>query len=922
PSTPQSRGRGRGGGLGSNNSPQSINDYRAKRNRGRGRGRDGYDNPRNDRGSNNSDAPLSLSLRPLLRPVVFVPATQNRFLFQAEEELIQPIVEDAGDEEQSHLPTADRVARLFSGTYQHPEVDDSNDTEGLEEIDFSDVGRFQQVMDGFASGAAAAVGKGDVEEIVEMEEGSTMPTDVFEEAELPLQEETASSVKESLDTVTTEPDGSNQFPRNVEMLASTSLSISTGDADPELAQVSSSIQSIAIQDEARPRKDEDMQSQEPTQQENPTFFVDVSPSSSNPIQTPIITNRVDGLGLGASSISDDDGDIVVYVAPHPRQGRSTAPTPTPGFRPEIRTTSILTGLPIGTAPPAVGPAPTLDSITFTSFGSGVESQSEDNTQSPKVDSTGLLGVLASAQARVQTRSGDELSPEVGEGKDEGGNGEGIGEAEGSQRAGRTKEEEVGGAEQSEGLWHPIGASLGAAEGMEIDPELDIDMETMKRFVEGMGPSGSRHVTMDDLEDERRIREEDEEKRNEGDEESEEDDDDEEEERNPSTDHEDVEDEDVEDEDVEDDDDDDGEDEDNDDDDDQSPRSSFQARLEHLRKRALSQTSATSAKSKGKSKAKTTLDDDSGSDDEDDWDRNRTWAEEDDDFIAHEQDILDENEDNLVGQDKKSKKQVFQAVYNGDFEDVDTGKPARKAKDKHKDIPPDLVDRWNKDRAKKAIRKKERELARLAAAADPLTKKQGGKKGRKAMLAAAKLDPTIVVLPNRVIDMSTLVQQIRRFIDNIGGPSSMSLPPANKQTRKDIHELAAAFNLKSLSKGDGDARYTTLTKTTMSGIRVNQKVVAKIVRRRGGLADNAEFVGGADISKKHAERGKAGKSMPKHREGDEVGKAAPKINETNIGFKMLASMGWAEGDSIGRSGGLQNPLTAVIKNTKLGLGAMK
>ncbi|KAJ3904707.1 hypothetical protein F5879DRAFT_801170 [Lentinula edodes] len=377
-----------------------------------------------------------------------------------------------------------------------------------------------------------------------------------------------------------------------------------------------------------------------------------------------------------------------------------------------------------------------------------------------------------------------------------------------------------------------------------------------------------------------------------------------------------------DEDVEDDDDGEDEDEDEDNDDDQSPRSSFQARLEHLRKKASSQTGATSAKSKGKAKAKATLYDDSDSDDEDDWDRNRTWAEEDDDFSAHIQDILDGNKDNLVGRDKKSKKQVFQAVYNGDFEDVDMWKPARKAKDKHKDIPPDLIDLWKKDRAKKAIRKQERKLARLAAAADPLTEKQGGKKGRKAMLAAAKLDPTIVVLPNRVIDMTTLVQQIRRFIDNIGGPSSMSLPPANKQTRKDIHELAAAFNLKSLSKGDGDARYTTLTKTTMSGIRVNQKVVAKIVRRRGGLADNAEFVGGADISKKHAERGKAGKSMPKHREGDEVGKAAPKINETNIGFKMLASMGWAEGDSIGRSGGLQNPLTAVIKNTKLGLGAMK
>ncbi|KAJ3867813.1 hypothetical protein EV359DRAFT_33624 [Lentinula novae-zelandiae] len=442
----------------------------------------------------------------------------------------------------------------------------------------------------------------------------------------------------------------------------------------------------------------------------------------------------------------------------------------------------------------------------------------------------------------------------------------------------------------------------------------------------MGPSGSRHVTMGDLEDERRMREEDEEKRNEGDEESEEDDQDDDEVEQvldleerlliAESEGSEIEIDSEDDEDVEDDDD--GEDEDGDDD--QSPRSSFQARLEHLRKRASSQTGATSAKSKGKAKAKATLYDDSDSDDEDDWDRNLTWAEADDDFIAHIQDILDENEDILIGRDKESKKQVFQAVYNGDFEDVDMWKPA--PKDKHKDIPPDLVDLWKKDRAKKAIRKQERELARLAAAADPLTKKQGGKKGRKAMLAAAKLDPTIVVLPNRVIDMTTLVQQIRRFIDNIGGPSTMSLPPANKQTRKNVHELAAAFNLKSFSEGNGDARYTTLTKTTMSGIRVDQKKVARIVRRGGGLADNAEFVGGADISKKHAERGKAGKSMPKHREGDEVGKTAPKINNTNIGFKMLASMGWAEGDPIGQSGGLQNPLTAVIKNTKLGLGAMK
>lgn len=34
------------------------------------------------------------------------------------------------------------------------------------------------------------------------------------------------------------------------------------------------------------------------------------------------------------------------------------------------------------------------------------------------------------------------------------------------------------------------------------------------------------------------------------------------------------------------------------------------------------------------------------------------------------------------------------------------------------------------------------------------------------------------------------------------------------------------------------------------------------------------------------------------------------------------MGWSEGDRIGITGGLDVPLTAVIKHTKLGLGASK
>lgn len=187
------------------------------------------------------------------------------------------------------------------------------------------------------------------------------------------------------------------------------------------------------------------------------------------------------------------------------------------------------------------------------------------------------------------------------------------------------------------------------------------------------------------------------------------------------------------------------------------------------------------------------------------------------------------------------------------------------KDKGKDLPPDLQAIWEKDRKAKAEYKKAREQARLENAADPMAKKKGGKKGRKAMLAAARLDPTITVIPNRIIDMVTLVQQIRRFIADVGGPSTISLPPTNKETRKNIHEMAAAFNLKSVSNGKGDSRYTTLSKTTRSGFGVNEQKVAKIVRRSGGMGAR----GDSFINEKKG-RG-APSTMPRHREGDEVGK---------------------------------------------------
>lgn len=233
------------------------------------------------------------------------------------------------------------------------------------------------------------------------------------------------------------------------------------------------------------------------------------------------------------------------------------------------------------------------------------------------------------------------------------------------------------------------------------------------------------------------------------------------------------------------------------------------------------------------------------------------------------------------------------------------------------LPPELREQWEKDRARKAENKAKRALARLAVAADPFAPHKGGKKGLKAMVRASRLEPPT---PNtdsdgpsssRIFDPDSLVRQIRAFVTNLGGPTSMALPPMDKAARAKVHEIALAFKLKSVSKGKGAARYTTLQKTsrTLSVGGVDERRVTRVVRGMGDWSGSGRGGGG-------------GGGAPRHREGDEIGKEAPKIGEGNIGFKMLSTMGWTEGDSIGVSGGIDAPITAIIKNSKLGLGASR
>ncbi|PIL36280.1 hypothetical protein GSI_01942 [Ganoderma sinense ZZ0214-1] len=721
-----------------------------------------------------------------------------------------------------------------------------------------------------------------------------------------------------------------------------------------------------------------------TKTESASFFEDTTPAPVGTISSAdrIQVNALDG-ALGAAAV-DEDEEIIVYVAPHPRTGKSTsqavsspiAHLPTPGPKdveivPAASSTSTPTtsvceaptvkasssqkpfSLELGTlyperssslrqvAPPSPDavelPAPpAFDSVSFSFDKATPATKKPARRLHPANTPRALLKRSRQPRRRSLRGSGfgfgsfgpaheEAMLREVDPRRDE-------------RRRGDS-DLEWGTADEDEGEdgEDALSADMG---GMELDE--DINLAAMKSFVHSMSAEGSRHVTMNDVADVARMKEEDEEEDRRGPESASGESGDEEDNENAGDKHaprnfvedeepgpEESDDDDYDDEEIEaamnaeeglliaepgevvegeagDEDEDDDEDEENkeddededdsedkEDEDEVTPTRSFQARLERMR--------ASRRKGKGKGKATEDSSDEAMS-------IQVIWEDGEEEWLGID-DILARNAHILGTGNRKARKYMFKAIQNGDFADTpfDTTQPAKRRKDKGDDLPPELREQWENDRQKKAENKKKRALERMKLAADPLAAHQGGKKGRKAMLAAAR---TAEDLPNRIVDFITLEQQIRQFLADIDGGDTMALPACDKQTRKHIHDLAGAFDLKSQSKGKGDARYTTLIKTSKSGLDIREGKVYAIMKK----ATNGTW----DAPRNGNWRGKA--NLAKHREGEEVGKGAAKIDGSNVGFKMLAAMGWSDGDRIGLSGGLDAPLTAIMKKTKLGLGA--
>lgn len=237
--------------------------------------------------------------------------------------------------------------------------------------------------------------------------------------------------------------------------------------------------------------------------------------------------------------------------------------------------------------------------------------------------------------------------------------------------------------------------------------------------------------------------------------------------------------------------------------------------------------------------------------------------------------------------------------------------ASRGKNKH--VPPELQSQWERDRTKKAENKRLRALQRQLAA------QEAPKRGSGSKSKASFMFNNLATLPT----LSALEPKLREFAEDLDS-RTLALPAMDKESRRRVHLLAECFGIKTDSKGKGTGRYVTLIRTSRTGLTIDEVKVRKLVR----AANEAEGGNIGAFNRAYYRRdndgpgGSKGKVVVKTRDGEVVGRAAAKIGVENMGHKMLSKMGWSEGDKIGKSGGLADPLTAIMKNTKLGLGATR
>ncbi|KAH7095206.1 hypothetical protein FB567DRAFT_511980 [Paraphoma chrysanthemicola] len=252
---------------------------------------------------------------------------------------------------------------------------------------------------------------------------------------------------------------------------------------------------------------------------------------------------------------------------------------------------------------------------------------------------------------------------------------------------------------------------------------------------------------------------------------------------------------------------------------------------------------------------------------------------------------------------------------GGFDIMDTERPSLKTKKKGRrgKMPPELDDSdlneqlqnaWEADRAKKRLKKAEREELR-----------QQGLLGRK------NKSPNLKVKYKGGLSMEDVVEEIRAFI--LSDRHNLSLPPMDAHRRATIHQAAKFFDLSSRSRGDGQDRFTVLSRTNRTRVYTDDEFERAMLHKGflKRLCGPLQGKKGAKVARGPMS-GSGSRLRPQvgYRDGDKVGANAPELGPENKGHALMMKMGWSKGMALGTvdNQGILQPISHTVKTNKAGL----
>lgn len=397
------------------------------------------------------------------------------------------------EEPEDHVPTADRVARVFSHSkppdssfFYSPEDDIfGSDSEPVVTIDFNSMGKFMDVV---------SQQKVDRTGVVEPQ-----PEPQNEPAQEAIGTSIFSAIQDALSVSVNKKSSSDS---KADTFTVDTTMTSTSHSGPAETEVTSTVQTeVAESSSLQPDTNRSTVSSSP-----PLFVVDPNPSTaadSGDITFTAISNSSQPLGTeGPGSPGDDE--IIVYEAPNPRSGRVS---------PFVASSSSTVEKPSGSSntagsanssfilPTATTAAPSFDEFSF-SFGAIAKAAASNRQRIQNV----------TPRARRITKKQRQLIRKPGKSKGRGGFGAygamlqeiHLHDEESDLTSERRQGSDIDWGDADSDV-DKVSSSLGA---MSIDS--NIDQEVYKTFVTGMSTDGMAHTRIDDLEDAEKLRIEDEE----------------------------------------------------------------------------------------------------------------------------------------------------------------------------------------------------------------------------------------------------------------------------------------------------------------------------------------------------------------------------------------------------------------------------